>query len=130
MNKNKAEKFKKTRRSKRTRSKIAGSKERPRISVFRSLKDIYVQLIDDAGGKTLASASSREMLKSKIKNQKSKIENSNNGKIEAAYKAGELIAKRAIEKGIKQAVFDRRGYKYHGRVAAVAEGARAAGLKF
>lgn len=130
MDKNKAEKFKKMRRSRRTKSKIVGSKERPRFSIFRSLKNIYAQLIDDINGRTLVSASSREILKPKTKNQEPKTKNFDDGKIAVAYKVGELAAKRAIEKGIKQAVFDRRGYKYHGRVAAVAEGARKEGLLF
>lgn len=102
-------------RRKRKR-KIFGTPERPRISVFRSLKYIYVQLIDDSIGKTLLSASS---LKIKELN-----------KTEQAKKVGELLAKASLEKGIQNAVFDRGTFKYHGRVKALAEGARAGGLKF
>jgi len=104
------------RRAKRVRAKIKGSAEKPRLSVFRSNRQIYVQLIDDNAQRTLASASSLE-IKESLK------------KSEAAEKVGELIAERALKIGIKEAVFDRGAYKYHGRVKAVAEGARKKGLK-
>ncbi|MFH1346780.1 MAG: 50S ribosomal protein L18 [Spirochaetota bacterium] len=109
----------KERRKKRTRMRLSGSLERPRLSVFRSNNYTYVQIIDDENGKTLASASTME-LKKKIKAP---------GK-ELAEKLGELIAKKAVEKGIKKVVFDRGSYNYHGRVQAVAEAARKGGLEF
>ena len=107
----------KARRKNRVRAKIFGKSAKPRLSVFRSLTHIYVQLIDDTKGKTLASAKDEE-----IKNAKGK-------KTDLAFKVGELIAAKALKLGIKEAVFDRSGNKYHGRVKAIAEGARKAGLK-
>jgi large subunit ribosomal protein L18 len=104
----------------RIRKKISGSATKPRLSVFRSNKDIYVQLIDDANGTTIASASSRQK---DIASQKTT-------KVEASKKVGEAIAKKSQELGIKNVVFDRSGYLYHGRIKAVAEGAREAGLEF
>ncbi|MBR2193064.1 MAG: 50S ribosomal protein L18 [Bacteroidaceae bacterium] len=100
----------------RVRNKISGTAERPRMSVFRSNKQIYVQVINDDEQKTLVAASSLG------------IEASN--KSEQAAKVGELIAKKAIEAGITSVVFDRNGYLYHGRIKAVADAARNAGLKF
>lgn len=99
------------------RSKIAGTAERPRMTVFRSNAQIYVQLIDDVNGKTLAAASSLG-LKEKV------------AKKEQAAKVGELVAKAAQEAGIKEVVFDRNGYLYHGRVKQLADAAREGGLKF
>ncbi|NLO89558.1 MAG: 50S ribosomal protein L18 [Clostridia bacterium] len=108
-------------RHKRLRKKIIGTQERPRLCVYRSLKHIYAQIIDDIEGKTLVAASTLDpALRGTIKG---------NNK-EAAKKVGELIAQKALDKGIKQVVFDRGGYKYHGRVAALAEGAREKGLEF
>lgn len=106
----------------RIRKKIAGSGQRPRLNVYRSLDHIYVQLIDDASGKTLLSASSldKELRKSK----------KSGGNIDAAKAVGKLIADRAKAQGIEAVVFDRGGYLYHGRVKALAESARASGLKF
>jgi large subunit ribosomal protein L18 len=104
-------------RIRRTRAKISGSVTRPRLCVFRSLRSIYAQIIDDENGKILASVDSRKMEKAK-----------NN--IETAEKIGEEIAKLAIAKKIGEVVFDKRGYKYHGKVKALAEGARKGGLKF
>ena len=103
----------------RVRAKISGTAERPRLCVYRSLQNIYVQIIDDTCGKTLVSASSVEKDFGKA-----------GGNKEDAKKVGELAAKRALEKGITEVVFDRGGYVYHGRVAALADGAREAGLKF
>ena len=103
----------------RVRGKISGTAERPRLCVFRSLNHIYAQLIDDGKGVTLATASSVE-----------KDFGMNGGNKEAAKKVGEMIAKRAAEKGITEVVFDRGGYIYHGRVKELAEGAREGGLKF
>ena len=102
------------------RKTLVGTKERPRLSVFRSLNHIYAQIIDDYEGKTLAAASTLE-LKGQI---------SSGGNVEAAKLVGAMIAERAKEKGVTQVVFDRGGYKYHGRVAALAEGARENGLDF
>ena len=106
-------------RHKRVRTKISGTAERPRLSVFRSNKGIYVQVIDDVAAKTLVAASTLD------KEVKTKASN-----IEAAKEVGELIAKRAIKAGIKTVVFDRGGYIYHGKVKALAEAAREAGLEF
>ena len=106
-------------RAKRTRANIHGTAERPRLNVFRSTKHIYAQLIDDVNGVTLASASSMD-----------KGFEGNGGNVEGARKVGELIAKNAADKGISDVVFDRGGYLYHGRVQALAEGARENGLKF
>ena len=103
----------------RVRGKISGTPECPRLNVFRSLSNIYAQLIDDVNGVTLAAASSVE-----------KDFGMNGGNKEAARKVGEMIAKRAVEKGITEVVFDRGGYVYHGRVQELAEGAREGGLKF
>ena len=104
----------------RIRKKISGSSAKPRLSVYRSNRDIYVQLIDDENGVTLASASSRQ---ADIAAQKV-------NKVEVSKMVGTAIAKKSGELGIKDVVFDRSGYIYHGRVKAVAEGAREGGLKF
>jgi len=104
----------------RIRKKISGSAAKPRLSVFRSNKDIYVQLIDDANKTTIASASSRQK---DISAQKG-------NKVATSKLVGEAIAKKSIELGIKDVVFDRSGYLYHGRIKAVAEGAREGGLVF
>lgn len=101
----------------RLRKKLSGTAERPRLAVFRSLKHIYAQVIDDASGVTLASASSVEKSMA-------------GGNAEGAKKVGEELAKRAIAKGIKSVVFDRGGFRYHGRVASLADAAREAGLEF
>jgi large subunit ribosomal protein L18 len=106
----------------RVRKKVVGTPERPRLNVFRSLKHIYAQIIDDYSGKTLASASTID------KELKGKI--TTGGNIEAAKIVGSLIARRAVEKGIKRVVFDRGGYLYHGRVKALADAAREGGLEF
>lgn len=104
----------------RVRAKISGTPERPRLSVFRSNKHIYAQLIDDMNGVTLASASTLD--------KEINVESASN--IDAAAKVGELVAKRAVEKGFKSVVFDRSGYLYHGRIQALADAAREAGLEF
>lgn len=106
----------------RIRKRIRGTGERPRLSVFRSARHIYAQVIDDTAGATLVVASSVE---GAFKEQ-SKFES----KIAAAAFVGKLVGRRALEKGIKQVVFDRNGFLYHGRVRAVSEGAREAGLDF
>jgi len=106
----------------RVRNKITGTEERPRLNVFRSNKNMYAQIIDDSKGITLVSASSIDT------DLKAQIEHG--GDKSGAKKVGEAIAKKAVEKGIVNVVFDRGGYEYHGRVKELAEGAREAGLKF
>ena len=101
------------------RKKIAGTSSKPRLSVYRSNKDIYVQIIDDLSGKTLVSASSR-----------TKDFKAEGTKVELANKVGKLVAEKAKAAGIENVVFDRNGYLYHGRVKSLAEGAREGGLKF
>lgn len=110
------------RKHKRVRKKIKGSSERPRLNVFRSLKNIYVQIINDIDGCTLVSASTMDP----------EIRGSfvNGGNKQAAKIVGELIAKRAVAQGITKVVFDRGGYLYHGRVKELADSARSAGLEF
>ncbi len=107
---------KRLRRRRRVRAKIRGSAERPRVSVFRSNRGIFAQLIDDDQGRTLAAVNWTE------------AELRGLGPMEQAQKAGELLAQRAKAAGVERAVFDRGGYQYHGRVKALAEGARAGGL--
>lgn len=109
-------------RKQRIRKKISGTPERPRLSVFRSAKHIYAQVVDDIAGNTLVSASSLEPAVKGKGDPKSKVE--------VATRVGKLIAERAGEKGIKRIVFDRNGFLYHGRVKAVSDGAREAGLDF
>ncbi|MBI4477487.1 MAG: 50S ribosomal protein L18 [Acidobacteria bacterium] len=109
----------------RQRKRIMGTSERPRLSVFRSLSHIYVQAIDDLAGRTLASVSSREAaVKAALANK------ARGGNKAGAQVVGKTIAERLIAKGIKKAVFDRNGFLYHGRVRAVADAARDAGLEF
>ena len=112
-------KAQRVRRHQRVRGKNSGTAERPRLSVFRSENNIYAQIIDDVAGVTLVSASTVE-----------KGFEGNGGNVEAAKKIGNTIAERALAKGIENVVFDRGGYIFHGRVAALAEGAREGGLKF
>jgi len=118
INNSKIKKDLKKQRQSRVRAKISGTQEKPRLNVFRSLKEIYTQLIDDENSKTLAAASSLEIKGKDLK------------KTDLAFKVGELLASKATKAGITKAVFDRAGYKYHGRVKAVAEGARKGGLEF
>lgn len=109
-------------RHRRVRKKVAGTAERPRLNVFRSLCNIYAQVIDDSKAVTLVSASTIDSeVREKIKS---------GGNKESAKIVGELIAKRAIEMGLKQVTFDRGGYQYHGRVQTLADAAREAGLEF
>ncbi|HVP42718.1 MAG TPA: 50S ribosomal protein L18 [Terriglobales bacterium] len=103
---------------KRIRAKLSGTAERPRLNVYRSLNHIYAQVIDDMGGKTIVSASTRE---AKIKT---------GGNLAAAKEVGKQIAQKAKAKGVEKVVFDRGGYLYHGRIKALADAAREAGLKF
>ena len=114
---------KRARKKVRVRKKLSGTAERPRISVFRSNSEIYAQLIDDGKGVTIASASSlSKEIAEDIKSAKTKIDQ--------AKVVGKLLGKIAVEKGMTTAVFDRGGYRYHGRVKAVANGAREGGIKF
>jgi len=113
---------KRLRRRVRSRARMSGTATRPRMSVHRSLRGMYVQLIDDAAGKTLASAHS--------KNTPVQESEGRSGKVAVAYTLGNVVGKAALDMGIKEIVFDRSGYAYHGRVAAVADGARDAGLTF
>ncbi len=106
----------------RIRGRVSGTAERPRLAVFRSLKHIYVQAIDDTAGKTLAAASTLD--------PEAREQVSYGGNVAAAKVVGSLIGKRLQEKGITRVVFDRGGYRYHGRVRALAEAAREAGLEF
>ncbi|MEK7203144.1 MAG: 50S ribosomal protein L18 [Patescibacteria group bacterium] len=117
MNKQKEKKIKKIRQKRRIRVKVIGAIDRPRLNVFRSNKGMFAQLIDDSAGKTLVSADSKEI---KSKGQKTQI----------SLELGKLLAAKAIAKKITKVVFDRGGYKYHGRVKALADGAREGGLKF
>ena len=111
-----------SRRRYRVRNKIRATSIRPRISVFRSNKHIYAQIIDDRDGRSLVAASTRESAICAA--------GENGGNAAAAAKVGEALAKKAVEAGIKQVTFDRGNYKYHGRVAALANAARSAGLEF
>lgn len=117
MDVNKVKQLKRARRKGRVGAKVSGTSARPRLSVFRSNRGIYAQLIDDGGGKTLAAVSALEI---KDRGKKSAV----------SFELGKLIAKKAAEKNISKVVFDRNGYKYHGRVKALADGAREGGLKF
>jgi len=112
-------------RKERIRKKLAGTTERPRLNVYRSVNHIYAQVIDDAQGKTLVSATSVEKGKG-IKGDKRPT----GGNVSSAKEVGKMIAERAKEKGIKKVVFDRGGYLYHGRIKALADAAREAGLEF
>lgn len=137
-----SKKEKRYRRHKRVRAKIFGTAKIARLCVFKTPKHIYAQLVDDEKGKTILSSSDLEIKKLKIKSPasakartgKQKSENENKtvktAKVAIAYEVGKMIAKKAKEKKITKVVFDRGGYKYHGRVKAVAEGAREAGLEF
>lgn len=122
MDKLKAKKAKLERRQRRVRGKISGTAERPRLRVTRSNANIYAQVIDDVAATTLVSASSLDA--------EFKASGKNGGNVEGANEVGKLVGKRALDAGITEIVFDRGGNLYHGRVKALAEGAREAGLKF
>ena len=109
----------------RIRKRVSGSEQRPRLTVFRSVAHMYVQVVDDASGRTIASASTVEPT---VKGALPK--KANGGNIEGAKAVGKTIAERLLEKGVKRVVFDRNGFLYHGRVKAVADSAREAGLEF
>ncbi|MFN3406377.1 MAG: 50S ribosomal protein L18 [Caldimicrobium sp.] len=120
---------KRFRRKKRIRKKVFGLSDRPRLSVFRSKKQIYAQIIDDTLGQTIVACSSLSPeIREKIKDLKEKGEIKN--KVDIAFLVGKYLAEKAKEKGISKVVFDRGGYKYHGRVKALADGAREGGLEF
>ena len=108
------------RRKNRTRSKILGTAKKPRLSVFRSNRFTYIQLIDDENGKTLLSASTKSLSKKETSLKQ----------LEQAKLLGKLLASKAVEKGFNEVIFDRGSYKYHGKIKSVAEGAREGGLKF
>ena len=118
--KNKA--VRRIRRHAGVRARISGTKERPRLCVYRTIRYVYAQLIDDASGKTIASAHSKTTPVQPVEGK--------SGKIAASYTVGKVIAERAKQAGIESVVFDRSGYLYHGRVSAVADGARDGGLVF
>ena len=109
-------------RKKRIHKKLVGTASRPRLCVFRSAKHIYAQVIDDSQGQTLVAASSLEKAVQEVPET--------NNKLSAAQTVGKIIGQRALQKGVKHIVFDRNGFLYHGRVKAVSEGAREAGLEF
>jgi large subunit ribosomal protein L18 len=111
-----------TRRQRRIRKKVFGTPERPRLSVHKSLNHMYAQIIDDSHGRTIVAISTL--------GEDFRSEKGHKGNVNTAKKVGELIARRALEKGLKTVVFDRGGYPYHGRVKALADGAREAGLEF
>jgi len=111
---------KRDKRHRRVRKKVRGSAERPRLVVFRSLRHIYGQIIDDSEGRTLVAVSSLT----------SELRGKDGSRVEIAKEVGKLLAQKAREKGIETVVFDRGGYRYHGRVKALAEGAREGGLQF
>lgn len=118
VNVQKRKQFMRARRHRRVRARISGSSARPRLSVFRSAKHLFAQLIDDTSGHTLVSASDKEVAVRA------------HSKVGTAEAVGKLLGRRAVQQGITAAVFDRGGYAYHGRVKAAADGARAAGLQF
>jgi large subunit ribosomal protein L18 len=122
MNKNKTKTHKRLKRKKRVRKVVFGTAQAPRLTTFRSLKNIYAQIIDDETGNTIVSANSMS--------EKLSDKGQSGSNIDAAKIIGEAIAKKAIEVGIREVKFDRNGYRYHGRVKALAESAREAGLAF
>ncbi|HMK61418.1 MAG TPA: 50S ribosomal protein L18 [Dissulfurispiraceae bacterium] len=117
-----AKKIGKQRRHERIRKHVSGNPKRPRLSVYRSLNNVYAQIIDDTKGATLAAAST---LDKEIKGT-----DGHKGNVEAAKKVGQLLAKKALAAGVKKVVFDRSGYRYHGSIKALAEGSREGGLEF
>ena len=124
MNRQRFKTFRRMKRRRRVRNKVFGLPERPRLSVFRSLRNVYAQIVDDSRGVTLACASSLELVRA------GDLDAKQAGNREGAEVVGEKLAARAKEAGIGQVTFDRGGYKYHGRVKALADGARKGGLEF
>ncbi|MGE5894250.1 MAG: 50S ribosomal protein L18 [bacterium] len=112
----------KERRHKRIRKKVHGTMERPRLAVFKSNNNIYAQIINDDAGHTIIAASTLEKEIAAVSGHK--------GNVKAARRVGEILAKKALDKGVKKVVFDRGGYPYHGRIKALADGARESGLEF
>ena len=128
----KSKKEKRQKRHRRVRAKVRGTAKVPRFCVFRSGKHIYTQLIDDEKGKTIIAVSDQE-LKQKTATKSLKLKEGEvvkSGKLAIAYEVGKLIAQKSLEKKIEKVVFDRGGYKYHGKVKSLADGAREGGLKF
>jgi large subunit ribosomal protein L18 len=117
-----SKKISKARRQERIRKQVAGTSERPRLSVHRSLNNVYAQIIDDSKGLTLVATSTLD--------KEIKASDGHKGNVEAAKKVGQMIAKKAVAAGIKKVVFDRSGYRYHGSIKALAEASREAGLEF
>ena len=144
MDRNREKLLARKRRHRRLRKKVKGTNERPRFAIYRSLRNISAQLIDDTKGITLLSisslsdkiekdgskAKSASTEKGKGKGKKSDQVKEQKGKVEVSRKVGTLVAERALEKGIKKVVFDRGGFQFHGRIKSLAEGARKAGLEF
>ena len=124
MDRHKFKTYRRQRRHRRVRRSVAGTSDRPRLTVFRSLRNVYAQIIDDTRGMTLVSASSVEMVRA------GDLEAVRAGNREGAAVVGEALAARAKDAGVVQVRFDRSGYKYHGRVQALADGARKGGLEF
>ncbi len=133
MKQNKKKKYfeaQRARRARRVRARIGGTSAQPRLSVFRSNRFMYGQLIDDAHSRTIVSAYEKEVKPKGTKRMGAKDSNLRSPRLVGAYQTGALLAKRALEQKIEAVVFDRGWYRYHGRVKAFADGARAAGLKF
>ncbi len=131
MNKQKVKQYQRSRRRGRVRAKVSGTNKCPRLSVFRSNKGMYLQLIDDEKNKTLVSVHDKEIKSSFTNAMEDKKATEDRGKkVAISFELGKLIAKKALDKKIKKVIFDRGGYKYHGRIKAVADGAREGGLRF
>lgn len=130
MNQEKAKFIQRKHRHKKIRARISGTSERPRLSVHRSLKGMYAQIIDDISGKTLVSAHTKEINAGSLKNLLKEYAGDRKGKTKVSFLLGKHIAELAKEKKITSVVFDRGGNRYHGRVKALADGAREGGLKF
>jgi len=128
--KNKIKKETRARRHLRVRAKVSGTAQKPRLCVFRSNQHIYATLINDEKNSTILVASDKEIKKPKTEKINSEKEGKLSAKVALAYEVGQLIAQKALKNKIERVVFDRGGYKYHGRVKALADGARKGGLKF
>lgn len=124
-NQQKLKQFHRKRRRARVRARVLGTPNQPRLAVFKSALHIYAQVIDDVSRKTLVSASDL-----KLKNKKVVAQEGLNAKVAKAYEVGKLVGEACRDKGIKKVIFDRGGFKYHGRIKAIADGARSAGLEF
>jgi large subunit ribosomal protein L18 len=124
MDRNRFKTYRRTKRRRRVRRKVFGSPDRPRLSVYRSLRNVYAQIVDDTRGVTIAQACSLELVRS------GDLDATKAGNSEGASVVGEALAARAKDAGVSRVTFDRGGYKYHGRVKALADGARKGGLEF